>query len=272
MRYQKISPSELLKEHIKWFFILDSNQLLERPLMINSTANCAYALVFNYGNRHRIFNSFHQGLLLPRCFLSGISTVPYRMQYEGRLSMAGVIFNGLAFMDLFNIPPRHELINNRMDAYHLLGAKADELIDRLAFATSNHDRITILEHFFIQFIQKKQTKIDPVDQAAKIILSSRGMVRMDQVANQVNLSPRQLRRKFSLKTGIGPKGFSRIKRFNFVNHMLAKNPDLSWYRFLNDGGYYDQSHLIKDYQEFSGHNPSVFIDNTRSAYHRLLSP
>lgn len=40
--------------------------------------------------------------------------------------------------------------------------------------------------------------------------------------------------------------------------------------FVDDGAYFDQSHLIKDYQEFSGNTPNFILKRNNSYQQEII--
>lgn len=269
MRYRKYNPSSLLQPYVSDYFIWDS-ETLATPFEVNSPANCYAALVFNYETPYQLFNHKHQGIQLPQSFLSGQSSATYTLRLSGRIGMAGIIFQGSAFQNLFPTPHPLEFLDDRVDLYHFIGTQALQITERLAKAPSDLDKILILEHFLLERLKKRGTAITVADQAAQIILDKKGVVRMDDLAKTLCTSPRNLRRRFTERMGVSPKYFARLKRFGYVNNMLATHPSLSWQNFMIDGGFYDQSHLVKDYREFVGKNPSEQFLYARQLVEQML--
>lgn len=271
MNYRKIAPCKDLQSFVKWFFILEHNQYLPEPFEIKSTSTYSFAMVFNYGSPYQLFNDKCSGTYLPKNFLSGVSISPYKLRYHGKLSMIGIIFYDTAFQELFKIPPFSLWTDERMDLQHIIGGKASEINYKLAEAADTNERIDILETWLLDKIRKLQPEKKLEDYAVEMILQHKGMIKMDDLATKIGFSPRQLRRKFKDRVGISPKVYARLKRFAYVNHCLSRNLQLSWNSFINEGGFYDQSHLIKDYREFSRENPTIFIDRIRSMYQQLTT-
>jgi AraC-like DNA-binding protein len=79
---------------------------------------------------------------------------------------------------------------------------------------------------------------------------------MDEVSTLLTVSPRQLRRRFKERFGMGPKFAARIKRFGYVNLLLSQRTDLNWQDVIHRTGYFDQAHFIKDFKQFAGEVPS----------------
>jgi len=73
----------------------------------------------------------------------------------------------------------------------------------------------------------------------------------------VGNADRQLRNHFVNDLGLAPKRYLRLQRFRLVLRSMSATP-VSWADVALDHGYYDQSHLIRDFQEFLGHSPESF--------------
>ena len=61
-----------------------------------------------------------------------------------------------------------------------------------------------------------------------------------------------------------PKLFSRIQRFQKTRLLIHRDPSPDWASLAIDLGYFDQSHLINEFREFSGLNPTDYIDRHNS--------
>ena len=105
MNYQKINPSPSLQPYVRCYYILEHESGLGASFELESSPNPSYALVFNYGDRYQLFNSHIQGDFLPQSFLSGLSISKYTLRFQGKVGCCGVIFNGTAFRDLFDVLP-----------------------------------------------------------------------------------------------------------------------------------------------------------------------
>ena len=70
------------------------------------------------------------------------------------------------------------------------------------------------------------------------------------------MSARTFRRNFVEQVGIGPKSFARIVRFQ--NALLALRSEAPVAAALNSG-YYDQPHMVHEFQQFAGCPPSALL-------------
>ena len=57
--------------------------------------------------------------------------------------------------------------------------------------------------------------------------------------------------------GITPKFFSRIVRLKYIFESM-KAEKTSWVRLALQTGFFDQSHFIKNFKEFTGEEPSGY--------------
>jgi AraC-like DNA-binding protein len=101
------------------------------------------------------------------------------------------------------------------------------------------------------------------DQALSLIYQSMGNIRMQQLSELVGWSSRHLSRVFRLHTGLEAKNFSQIIRIQNVCKRLYQAPEYLLSSAL-ELGYFDQSHLIKDFRKRLSSTPGAFI-------HRFMS-
>jgi AraC-like DNA-binding protein len=84
------------------------------------------------------------------------------------------------------------------------------------------------------------------------------LVRVGKMADLAGLSARQFERRFRQAVGIPPKLFSRMQRFQRVFGAL-EDAKAGWADAAAACGYYDQAHLIRDFQEFAGKPPAALL-------------
>ena len=91
---------------------------------------------------------------------------------------------------------------------------------------------------------------------------------MSRMAAKANLSQRRFIQLFSEEVGLTPKLFSRIQRFNRVVHAAAFSHQVDWSEFAMRFGYFDQAHLIHDFNEFSSLTPTEYLGlRTENVHH-----
>lgn len=84
-------------------------------------------------------------------------------------------------------------------------------------------------------------------------------------AEEAGFSPRTINRWFTTDIGISPKKLSKIFRFHKALGKLHLQKDQSFYLDL---GYYDQSHFIRDFKEFTGVSPEKYLEIVSDLYNQ----
>lgn len=71
--------------------------------------------------------------------------------------------------------------------------------------------------------------------------------------------------QFKKYCGLTPKVLHRIFRFNTLLANINQKEEIIWTDIVYETGYTDQSHFIKEFQEFCGFNPSKYIKSGYNA-------
>lgn len=101
--------------------------------------------------------------------------------------------------------------------------------------------------------------------AVAALEGSGGSLRVDALAAALGVSRQYLAAQFRDHVGLQPKLFARICRFRAArNAALANGPGRhghDWAALALDSGYFDQSHLIRDFHDFAGTSPDGHLGN-----------
>ena len=65
------------------------------------------------------------------------------------------------------------------------------------------------------------------------------------------------------QTGLSPKAHARVQRFRAALALLGRSERVPWAELAVGCGYYDQSHLLRDFRAFSGCSPGEFVRHAR---------
>ena len=87
--------------------------------------------------------------------------------------------------------------------------------------------------------------------------------RVREVAKTVGLSQRRFIQVFKEEVGMTPKLFTRIQRFQQTRTLIQQNPLPDWTTLALDFGYFDQSHFIREFLEFSGLSPTDYVNRQK---------
>ncbi len=93
------------------------------------------------------------------------------------------------------------------------------------------------------------------------ILAQNGVIKIKDLEDKFHLSGRWLEKQFAEQVGMSPKDFARVTRFNALITEVKMTPSVSWSDLTDNYGYYDQSHLIRDFHDFTKQSPTEFFKN-----------
>ena len=63
---------------------------------------------------------------------------------------------------------------------------------------------------------------------------------------------------FTTEVGLAPKLFGRVQRFQHAADLSQHAAKVDWAQLAFECGYFDQSHLIHEFVEFSGVSPADY--------------
>ncbi|MBC7777626.1 MAG: AraC family transcriptional regulator, partial [Phycisphaerae bacterium] len=132
------------------------------------------------------------------------------------------------------------------------------ILEQLQNAGSYNQMITIADQFVTSLVNKKRKEAHQLDAVSRLMIRSGGNASLDWLANQSYLSSKQFKRKFYERTGVNPKTYLRIIRFNKAFNTRNAYPDWDWLRIALECDYYDYQHLVRDYKEFTKQTPNEF--------------
>jgi AraC-like DNA-binding protein len=152
--------------------------------------------------------------------------------------------------------PACELADAHLDLATLWGPAADELRERLCGANTPQERFRLMGEALMVRLHRALKRHAAVPIALDAFEQMSGIPSVHAVARRVGLSHRRFIQVFSAEVGLTPKLYCRVQRFQRARALArqAKTPD--WAKLAVACGYYDQSHLIRDFQEFSGASPT----------------
>jgi AraC-like DNA-binding protein len=154
-----------------------------------------------------------------------------------------------------------ELANRVFDLESVLGRAAgvERLRQRAMEAPGLGTALDLVEGWLTDRV-REGPRAHPLTRTALDILGqSRGTVRVEAVARNLGVSSRYLNALFQRQVGLPAKSLSRVLRFQRALDLLdlSGTPDLG--QLAQECGYYDQSHLNRDFRELVGLTPGEYV-------------
>ncbi|BDC52821.1 hypothetical protein F183_A51360 [Bryobacterales bacterium F-183] len=208
------------------------------------------------------------GAELGGAVLVGVHTEPMVIDGEEQEWVFGVQFHaGGAFPFLGGIPS-DETTNLHVEADDLWRGGA--LRERLLEVAQEPERMFgVAERFLCACLrrqQKARTRHPAVEFALRELRCHAGNKTVAELVDQTGLSARRFIQLFREQTGVVPKTFARLCRFQRTLVAVHLKQQVDWADIAQVCGYHDQAHLIHEFREFAGMTPSVYL--VRSTEHK----
>jgi AraC-like DNA-binding protein len=168
-----------------------------------------------------------------------------------------VFFWPTGWSELFNIPVR-ETTDNFDDAAVFHGNAIREIWNRMGEEVTFERRVAILEAFLMSRLPRA-SRTSKISIAAQYLFRCHGGVKIPNLGRQSALSLRQFERLFRYEMGMPAKAFARIARFQAAMDAKLANPGRTWLDIAHNFGYYDQMHMVHDFEQLGQNTPTQVL-------------
>lgn len=151
--------------------------------------------------------------------------------------------------------PMHDLARRVVALDDLLGADAHRLTERLIALPTWDARFGLLDATIARRLADAPPPAPEVVWAWRQLDRSGGRVAVSTLTTELGWSPKRLIARFREQIGLPPKLVARLLRFGRASASLTSGAAPDWGAFAQDHGFYDQSHLINEFQRFAGDTP-----------------
>ena len=259
MQGKVFKPNPDLSNFIKRYWTL--NFPIENTPKINTIIpDGTMKLIFHHGDLYWHHPPEGKKFLQPRCFLIGQLTRPYVVEPNGDTGTFVVQFHHCGFFPFADIKLKD--YQNKPIPLNMVFKEEGNLIEtQILNAGSTKERIKIIEDFLLNRLFESKNIDKIISTAVDTILTVNGNLSITDLSQANGITRRQLLRKFQSKIGINPKQLSKIIKIQAAlkELMMETKPKLTNVAYSND--FYDQSHFIKEFKEFTGFSPKEFYND-----------
>lgn len=196
-----------------------------------------------------------EGRAFAGAMVSGAYARPFLIETQAHTNIMGVHFRPGGAQPFFGAPPG-ALAGLHVELAALWGrARTRTLRERLGEEASLARRFDLLEAELVARMHG--------DLRAEVSLALAALqlprARVEHVVADSGLSHRRLAELFTAQVGMRPKAFARVLRFCRARDDASRTPAPDWGALAVAHGYFDQSHLIRDFMAFAGVSPSELV-------------
>ena len=255
MDYCERKPRLPLSRFVECFWALESDVPSTQPERI--LPDGCVELILNFGAQ---FSQHDDGRLRlqPRSFLVGQMTGPILISPNGPVQLIGIRFHPGGTLPFLRLP-LHEITDQVVDLGSLSSKLERELLSVTSQSVLLTEKVNSVETFLTNQLLDTKENSWLMMLAARIVETG-GLVAVDRLASDAGISSRQLERRFLREVGLGPKMLGRIIRFQQV-FRAVEQCNSAWAEVAIECGYYDQAHLIRDFNQFARQTPAVLFSN-----------
>lgn len=203
-----------------------------------------------------------------RCWVNGMQRRYLVIGAEQGASMMGAHFRTGGAAPFFGFP-LSELASQVVELDLIWKGEILALREQLLETEAIDAKFDLLEGYLMT---KAKSRLEPDKTIAAALntLRSWPVMPVRELASRLGLSHKQIIARFDCRVGLTPKQTSRI--FRFRNSLAAacniSSPD--WSSLAADCGYYDQAHMIHEFQQFAGMTPAEYQRN-RTIYPQYVA-
>jgi AraC-like DNA-binding protein len=189
----------------------------------------------------------------PRLFV-GQMRAPVVLQADGAADVVGIRFHPHGAYALLG-RPQHLYADQIPDVEALELPWLSAATRRAQEADDAESALAQLEDALLRRLPGRARRDPCVGAALAAIERAGGEVRVETVAAHAGAGRRHLERLFREEVGLGPKVFARLVRFQAAAARVVGEPEVPLVAVSGDSGYFDQSHMIRDFLAFAGSTP-----------------
>ncbi|MDR6967638.1 AraC-like DNA-binding protein [Flavobacterium arsenatis] len=250
MKFEKHLPIQQLKPYIK-YFVVSENELENQYKVFPSSG---LVIGFQYKGQLATLKNGTESKLTT-AGITGITDGFKIFKNSANIETVLVYFTEIGFTH-FASHPANELFNQSLSLEDVFDKNSvAEVEEKLASASTDNQRIKIVEQFLIGQLKDIQTD-KLIVEAVKLIYQSNGTIRINQLNEKLFISQSPFEKRFRKVVGTTPKKFASIVRFNAVLDNLNEAKTLTEICYENN--FFDQAHFIKDFKQFTGDTPENF--------------
>lgn len=269
MKYKEIIPGEALRPYIKCYYLYESDT--DAVFKDKAFATGCIEIMFNLGTGRWQTDTGNGFQTTPLIELWGQVIQPLTFQSLGLNTMLGIRFYPHAASIFLNADVSQ--FNDRVsDLIDITGNPVQLLHSKLLDTTLLNKRIELVEDFLLSrlyLFEKKLDKTILINNVIKELKKEDFFDNIENVATRYGITSRYLQKLFLQHTGLTPKLYSKINRFQNSLLLIAKK-NTSLTAIAYECGYFDQSHFIREFKSFTGSVPSGYDPENSSAV--LASP
>jgi len=256
MRYEEFPPPAALATFIRcaWVFEASAEEAMAAPQRIVPDGRCE--LVVHLGDLFHESGIDGQKRIQPRSLFAGQLSRPLWLHPTGSADVIGVRFQHAGARRFLGMPVGNAT-DRRVDLESICPVPPLASVDDVV-------------RFVASRVEANVDDDPPIVRCVTWLEREKGRVTIEDLVDASTLGRRQLERRFRDAVGLSPRLFANVLRLRSVFDALEANPAAGWTDAALAAGYFDQSHLIRDFRRFVGCTPAQFVSSAQGLEKALV--
>lgn len=196
--------------------------------------------------------------------LFGVMRGRFGYRLQGRGQVFGIKFQPGGFRP-FSSTAVSQFTDRRIELSMVFGAEGAGFEQRL-LRLENHEQLIRHAEVFLRerAPNQRDEKLELVRTIVDRIKADRSILRVEDLAEALDVSRRNLQRLFQDYVGVGPKWVIQRYRLHEAIETLARGGRLDGPALAQQLGYCDQAHFIRDFRSIVGQTPAEYAQSARA--------
>ncbi|MGM7683706.1 AraC family transcriptional regulator [Cytobacillus sp. Hm23] len=270
-----IPPSRRLREFIDCYWIWESNNGNQQIKLPRVLPSINIEMIFHYQSPTIFINHKKIPSKLPDAHVVGIQKSYIDLHATGKIGMIAVRFLPGSFHHFCN-ETMANFTNNLNSITEIWGKLGDELQYQIKDSSTLKQKVEIIEKYLLLLLNYYHKDTDHQKIQAYVIdklTYPSSITTIKNLCNEINVSERQLQRIFHESIGVSPTFYRKLSTFAETSQKICLYEGQKYLDIIHEGGYYDQSHFINVFKQFSGLSPlSVLTKEFMSYFYNTKTP
>ncbi|WP_158657102.1 helix-turn-helix domain-containing protein [Maribacter cobaltidurans] len=243
-------PSPVLRPIIRQMWIVEEENGVE--IEVNSFP-VGYPFINVISSGKFILKGYQNDILETNSYLVGQTLSPFSLYMKLIKRAITIQLVPSAIPSIFGLSA-HEFLDRRISLADLCPDLAHRLEDLIESDLPSQEVLSRTDRYLSVYI--KENDDEPrINRTIELLIETKGILRMKELAFELNLSQRRMQQLLKENIGIPGKSYARIIKLQYHTFRLLQKETIA---DMVPEGYFDQSHFIHDLKGQTGMLPNAF--------------
>ncbi len=197
--------------------------------------------------------------LVQKYIIQGSKTAYVNVEHPARCHFLSIRFTTNGYYKLFGMP-QNEFTNRFYELDDVIDVRIQDMIPVLRMTSRPTDRFRILSQWLNRRNCKRERSTKLLSDFVIKYLNQNPDSSVKQLVQETGFTRKHLVCRFKKEAGLTIKEYQKILRIYRLLKQIDKASQISWAKLAGQFGFYDQSHLIKDFKQYTGLTPTDYLN------------